>query len=155
VREQCFKPFKLSRTLLSLSVQSCWGQNLQTDQHGGACGCGRAHFRSPEPSLRLQEVREPLEGFQYDQLQRIFSILGTPTPEIWHGLEHSLHWQRNSQSIREVQPGHTEQLEAHLVASNPSLASEPRKDAAVDLLRKCVSVLAFVGTRAPLGRITC
>jgi hypothetical protein len=84
----------------------------------------------------VQELREPLDAFQLDQLKRIFDILGVPSVETWPALEQSSHWQNNSQGVRSVKAEHAPRLEEHLIAQNPDLASDPRKDAAVDLLKR-------------------
>ena len=100
---------------------------------------------SPRSDARshVQEVREPLDAFQLDQLQRIFALLGAPSEAAWPALAHAAHWAANTQGVRDVRPEHAPCLEAHLLACNPGLAQDRRKDAAVDLLTQCEPTLAF------------
>jgi hypothetical protein len=92
----------------------------------------------------MQEVREPLDAFQYDQFQRIVAVLGAPSVERWPALEHTMHWKNNTQGVRGMKVEHTPDLKKHLMAQNPQMADDPRKDAAMDLLNWCVATSCSV-----------
>ena len=89
---------------------------------------------------RTQEVREPLDAFQLDQLQRIFQLLGTPSEEQWPGLARAAHWQNNTQNVRGTPIDRGTRLEDHLKSCNAALPAEPRWRDVLDLLNKCVAL---------------
>lgn len=85
----------------------------------------------------VQEVREPLDAFQQNQLHRIMSIMGHINEDSWPGIANTVHWKRNTQDIRTPRPEYQERLEQHLLQANPNLKTDPRFAHAVDLAQKC------------------
>jgi hypothetical protein len=98
---------------------------------------GRTHDVSDR--LHMQEVREPLDAFQHDQLHRIMSIMGPFSESVWPGICNTTHWKRNTQHIRTPHREYQECLEAHLLRCNPTLLRDPRFTHAVDLIKQCAS----------------
>lgn len=91
-----------------------------------------------EKACVLQEVREPLDAFQHDQLHKIMSIMGPFSEADWPHITSTLHWKRNTQQIRTPHREYQECLEAHLMRCNPTLARDSRFKQAVDLIKQCV-----------------
>lgn len=87
----------------------------------------------------MQEVREPLDAFQHDQLHKIMSIMGPFSETDWPGITSTLHWKRNTQQIKTPHREYHECLEAHLLRCNPTLSRDPRFERAVDLIKQCGS----------------
>ena len=86
----------------------------------------------------MQEVREPLDAFQADQVQRMFKLLGLPSEEQWPEVQYAHHWRNNSGNVQTCAPAQPVQdLAEHLLASNAALRHEPTWPDAMDLLKKC------------------
>lgn len=88
----------------------------------------------------LQEVRHPLDAFQANQLQQVFSILGPPDPVRWPDIVHMQHWSNNTDNIRANSENHTCQLEAHLKKHNPLLQGDAATAAEMDLMLRCATL---------------
>ncbi|XP_019180298.1 PREDICTED: cyclin-dependent kinase E-1 isoform X2 [Ipomoea nil] len=65
-----------------------------------AVGCIFAELLTLKPLFQGQEVKGPPNPFQLDQLDKIFKVLGHPTPEKWPMLVHLPHWQSDQQHIQ-------------------------------------------------------
>nr|XP_033515306.1 cyclin-dependent kinase E-1-like [Nicotiana tomentosiformis]XP_033515307.1 cyclin-dependent kinase E-1-like [Nicotiana tomentosiformis] len=92
-----------------------------------AVGCIFAELLTLKPLFQGQEVKGTPNPFQLDQLDKIFKVLGHPTPEKWPTLVNLPHWQSDVQRIQ----GHK--------YDNPALYSVlhlPPKSPAYDLLSK-------------------
>ncbi|KAF6152816.1 hypothetical protein GIB67_004645 [Kingdonia uniflora] len=92
-----------------------------------AVGCIFAELLTLKPLFQGVEVKATPNPFQLDQLDKIFKVLGHPTPEKWQMLVHLPHWQSDQQHIQ----GHK--------YDNPGLYSVvhlPQKSPAYDLLSK-------------------
>ncbi|KAF9610226.1 hypothetical protein IFM89_021419 [Coptis chinensis] len=92
-----------------------------------AVGCIFAELLTLKPLFQGVEVKATPNPFQLDQLDKIFKVLGHPTPEKWPTLVNLPHWQSDQQHIQ----GHKYE--------NPGLHSVvhlPQKSPAYDLLSK-------------------
>lgn len=62
-----------------------------------------------------QERKQPGAPFQFDQLDKIFKVLGHPNPRTWPLIEQLPHWSNNTENIRVKKPEWgSSRLEAHL-----------------------------------------
>eukprot|EP00249_Psilotum_nudum_P023502 c28899_g1_i1 orf=224-1315(+) len=92
-----------------------------------AVGCIFAELLTLKPLFQGMEDKNTPNPFQIDQLDKIFKVLGHPTPEKWPTLVNLHHWQTNKQLIQ----GHK--------YDNPGLHSIvhlSQKSPAYDLLSK-------------------
>ncbi|KAK9162280.1 hypothetical protein Syun_003182 [Stephania yunnanensis] len=92
-----------------------------------AVGCIFAELLTLKPLFQGVEVKAPANPFQLDQLDKIFKVLGHPTPEKWPTLVSLPHWQSDQQHIQ----GHKYE--------SPGLHNVvhlPQKQPAYDLLSK-------------------
>lgn len=92
-----------------------------------AVGCIFAELLTLKPLFQGVEVKATPNPFQLDQLDKIFKVLGHPTPEKWPTLLNLPHWQSDQQHIQ----GHKYE--------NPGLYNVvhlPQKHPAYDLLSK-------------------
>lgn len=65
--------------------------------------------------MQGQERKQPGAPFQFDQLDRIFKVLGHPTARGWPLIEQLPHWANNKENIRVKKPDWSaNRLEAHL-----------------------------------------
>ncbi|XP_027769087.1 cyclin-dependent kinase E-1 isoform X4 [Solanum pennellii] len=97
-----------------------------------AVGCIFAELLTLKPLFQGQEVKGTPNPFQLDQLDKIFKVLGHPTPEKWPTLVNLPHWQSDVQRIQ----GHK--------YDNPALYSVLHmspKSPAYDLLSKMLDAL--------------
>ncbi|KAL9158709.1 hypothetical protein ABFS82_08G087100 [Erythranthe guttata] len=92
-----------------------------------AVGCIFAELLTLKPLFQGQEVKGTPNPFQLDQLDKIFKVLGHPTPEKWPMLVHLPHWQTDLQHIQ----GHT-----YNNAGLYNVIHLSPKNAAYDLLSK-------------------
>lgn len=101
-----------------------------------AVGCIFAELLTLKPLFQGVEVKGTPNPFQFDQLDKIFKVLGHPTPEKWPTLVNLLHWQSDLQHIQgrkyDNQPGLSNVV--HLSQKNPAydllskmLEYDPRK----------------------------
>lgn len=65
-----------------------------------AVGCIFAELLTLKPLFQGQEVKGTPNPFQLDQLDKIFKVLGHPTPEKWPTLVNLPHWQSDVQRIQ-------------------------------------------------------
>ncbi|KAK1262893.1 Cyclin-dependent kinase E-1 [Acorus gramineus] len=65
-----------------------------------AVGCIFAELLTLKPLFQGVEVKNPPNPFQLDQLDKIFKVLGHPTPEKWPTLVNLPHWQNDQQHIQ-------------------------------------------------------
>ncbi|XP_051127024.1 cyclin-dependent kinase E-1 isoform X2 [Andrographis paniculata] len=65
-----------------------------------AVGCIFAELLTLKPLFQGQEVKGTPNPFQLDQLDKIFRVLGHPTPEKWPTLVNLPHWQADVQHIQ-------------------------------------------------------
>ncbi|KAL2941902.1 Cyclin-dependent kinase E-1 [Bienertia sinuspersici] len=65
-----------------------------------AVGCIFAELLTLKPLFQGAEVKGTPNHFQLDQLDKIFKVLGHPTPEKWPILANLPHWQQDSQHIQ-------------------------------------------------------
>ncbi|XP_075514683.1 cyclin-dependent kinase E-1-like isoform X1 [Primulina tabacum] len=65
-----------------------------------AVGCIFAELLMLKPLFQGQEVKGTPNPFQLDQLDKIFKVLGHPTPEKWPMLVNLPHWQSDLQHIQ-------------------------------------------------------
>lgn len=78
-------------------------------------GCIFAELLTLRPLFQGQERKQPGAPFQLDQLERIFRVLGQPSPLAWPHLEQLPHWANNTENIRVKRPEWgANRLEAHL-----------------------------------------
>ncbi|WIA31193.1 hypothetical protein OEZ86_001193 [Tetradesmus obliquus] len=78
-------------------------------------GCIVAELLTLRPLFQGQERKQPGAPFQLDQLERIFRVLGQPSPLAWPHLEQLPHWANNTENIRVKRPEWgANRLEAHL-----------------------------------------
>ncbi|KAI3879750.1 hypothetical protein MKX03_000369 [Papaver bracteatum] len=92
-----------------------------------AVGCIFAELLTLKPLFQGVEVKATQNPFQLNQLEKIFKVLGHPTPEKWPTLVNLPHWQSDQQHIQ------------GLKYENPGLYSVvhlPQKSPAYDLLSK-------------------
>ncbi|KAG0460822.1 hypothetical protein HPP92_021119 [Vanilla planifolia] len=92
-----------------------------------AVGCIFAELLTLKPLFQGVEVKGTSNPFQFDQLDKIFKVLGHPTPDKWPTLVHLPHWQNDQQHIQ------------GLKYDNPCLHNYvhlPPKSPAYDLLSK-------------------
>jgi len=68
-----------------------------------AVGCIFGELLTLKPLFQGLEDKSGSNPFQYDQLEKIFTALGTPTTSNWPTLDQHPHWQANLKGIREVQ----------------------------------------------------
>ncbi|GAV68680.1 Pkinase domain-containing protein [Cephalotus follicularis] len=92
-----------------------------------AVGCIFAELLTLKPLFQGQEAKSTPNPFQFDQLDKIFKILGHPTLEKWPTLANLPHWQSDSQHI---QTRKYENIGLH------SVVHLSQKSAAYDLLSK-------------------
>ncbi|XP_044486105.1 cyclin-dependent kinase E-1-like [Mangifera indica] len=92
-----------------------------------AVGCIFAELLTLKPLFQGAEAKTTQNPFQLDQLDKIFKILGHPTPEKWPTLASLPHWQSDSQHIQ-----------GHKYESNGlyNVVHLPPKSPAYDLLSK-------------------
>ncbi|XP_064947061.1 cyclin-dependent kinase E-1-like isoform X2 [Musa acuminata AAA Group] len=91
-----------------------------------AVGCIFAELLTLKPLFQGVEVKSPANPFQLDQLDKIFKVLGHPTPERWPTVVNLPHWQNDQQHIQ----GHNENHGLH------NFVSVPQKSPAFDLLSR-------------------
>ncbi|KAH9311397.1 hypothetical protein KI387_026432 [Taxus chinensis] len=92
-----------------------------------AVGCIFAELLTLKPLFQGVEVKVAPNPFQLDQLDKIFKVLGHPTPEKWPTLVNLPHWHTNKQHIQ----GHKyENMGLH------NVVHLPHKSPAYDLLSK-------------------
>ncbi|RWR84177.1 cyclin-dependent kinase E-1-like protein isoform X1 [Cinnamomum micranthum f. kanehirae] len=92
-----------------------------------AVGCIFAELLTLKPLFQGAEVKAQANPFQLDQLDKIFKVLGHPTPEKWPTLVNLPHWLQDQQHIQQRK------------YDNPGLFSVvhlPPKSPAYDLLSK-------------------
>ncbi|KAF6264220.1 cdc2-like protein kinase-like protein [Scenedesmus sp. NREL 46B-D3] len=78
-------------------------------------GCIFAELLTLRPLFQGQERKQPGAPFQLDQLERIFRVLGHPSPRAWPHLEQLPHWANNTENIRvKRNEWGGNRLEAHL-----------------------------------------
>lgn len=65
-----------------------------------AVGCIFAELLTLKPLFQGAEVKGTPNHFQLDQLDKIFKVLGHPTPDKWPMLVNLPHWQHDSQHIQ-------------------------------------------------------
>ncbi|XP_062148377.1 cyclin-dependent kinase E-1 [Alnus glutinosa] len=65
-----------------------------------AVGCIFAELLTLKPLFQGAEVKATPNPFQLDQLDKIFKVLGHPTPEKWPTLPNLPHWQQDVQHIQ-------------------------------------------------------
>lgn len=65
-----------------------------------AVGCIFAELLTLKPLFQGQEVKGTPNPFQLDQLDKIFKVLGHPTPEKWPTLVNLPHWHADVQRIQ-------------------------------------------------------
>uniref|UniRef100_A0A7N0ZXN1 Protein kinase domain-containing protein n=3 Tax=Kalanchoe fedtschenkoi TaxID=63787 RepID=A0A7N0ZXN1_KALFE len=65
-----------------------------------AVGCIFAELLTLKPLFQGAEVKATQNPFQLDQLDKIFKVLGHPTPEKWPTLVNLPHWQSDVQHIQ-------------------------------------------------------
>uniref|UniRef100_A0A803L4W3 Protein kinase domain-containing protein n=1 Tax=Chenopodium quinoa TaxID=63459 RepID=A0A803L4W3_CHEQI len=65
-----------------------------------AVGCIFAELLTLKPLFQGAEVKGTPNHFQLDQLDKIFKVLGHPTPEKWPILANLPHWQQDTQHIQ-------------------------------------------------------
>ncbi|KAF8405711.1 hypothetical protein HHK36_007788 [Tetracentron sinense] len=65
-----------------------------------AVGCIFAELMTLKPLFQGVEVKATPNPFQLDQLDKIFKVLGHPTPEKWPTLVNLPHWQMDVQHIQ-------------------------------------------------------
>ncbi|KAF5190943.1 Cyclin-dependent kinase, partial [Thalictrum thalictroides] len=65
-----------------------------------AVGCIFAELLTLKPLFQGVEVKATPNPFQLDQLDKIFKVLGHPTPEKWPTLVNLPHWQSDQQHIQ-------------------------------------------------------
>nr|QYW07095.1 E-type cyclin-dependent kinase [Dimocarpus longan] len=65
-----------------------------------AVGCIFAELLTLKPLFQGAEAKSTQNPFQFDQLDKIFKILGHPTPEKWPTLASLPHWSSDSQHIQ-------------------------------------------------------
>ncbi|PIA47441.1 hypothetical protein AQUCO_01400239v1 [Aquilegia coerulea] len=65
-----------------------------------AVGCIFAELLTLKPLFQGVEVKATPNPFQLDQLDKIFKVLGHPTPEKWPTLVNLPHWQTDQQHIQ-------------------------------------------------------
>lgn len=65
-----------------------------------AVGCIFAELLTLKPLFQGAEAKSTQNPFQFDQLDKIFKILGHPTPEKWPTLVSLPHWNSDSQHIQ-------------------------------------------------------
>lgn len=65
-----------------------------------AVGCIFAELLTLKPLFQGAEVKATPNPFQLDQLDKIFKVLGHPTPEKWPALVNLPHWQSDMQHIQ-------------------------------------------------------
>ncbi|XP_074590244.1 cyclin-dependent kinase E-1 isoform X2 [Curcuma longa] len=92
-----------------------------------AVGCIFAELLTLKPLFQGVEVKATPNPFQLDQLDKIFKVLGHPTPERWPTLVNLPYWQNDQQHIQ----GH--KYENHGLHNFVNL---PQKSPAYDLLSK-------------------
>ncbi|XP_058097241.1 cyclin-dependent kinase E-1 isoform X2 [Magnolia sinica] len=93
-----------------------------------AVGCIFAELLTLKPLFQGVEVKATPNPFQLDQLDKIFKVLGHPTPEKWPMLVHLPHWLSDQQRIQ-----------GHKYNESPGLFSFvhlSQKSPAYDLLSK-------------------
>ncbi|URD83975.1 Cyclin-dependent kinase [Musa troglodytarum] len=91
-----------------------------------AVGCIFAELLTLKPLFQGVEVKGTPNPFQLDQLDKIFKVLGHPTPERWPTLVNLPQWQNDQQHIQ----GHNENHGLH------NFVSVPQKSPAFDLLSR-------------------
>ncbi|KAK4761001.1 hypothetical protein SAY87_005894 [Trapa incisa] len=92
-----------------------------------AVGCIFAELITLKPLFQGQEVKATQNPFQFDQLDKIFKVLGHPTVEKWPILANLPHWQQDVQHIQR------RKYETNGIGTVVPL---PAKSAAFDLLSK-------------------
>ncbi|KAJ0989885.1 hypothetical protein J5N97_008241 [Dioscorea zingiberensis] len=92
-----------------------------------AVGCIFAELLTLKPLFQGVEVKAMPNPFQLDQLDKIFKVLGHPTPEKWPTLVNLPYWQNDQQHIQ----GHK-----YDNAGLHSYVHLPQKNPAYDLLSK-------------------
>ncbi|KAJ4773502.1 Protein kinase superfamily protein [Rhynchospora pubera] len=65
-----------------------------------AVGCIFAELITLKPLFQGVEVKATPNPFQFDQLDKIFKVLGHPTTEKWPTLANLPHWQNDQQNIQ-------------------------------------------------------
>ncbi|XP_074307903.1 cyclin-dependent kinase E-1 isoform X2 [Silene latifolia] len=65
-----------------------------------AVGCIFAELITLKPLFQGAEVKGTPNHFQLDQLDKIFKVLGHPTPDKWPILANLPHWQQDAQNIQ-------------------------------------------------------
>lgn len=69
-----------------------------------AAGCIFAELMTLRPLFQGSERKQAGAPFQFDQVDRIFRVLGHPSPGNWPLLEHLHHWHDNTENIRTKRP---------------------------------------------------
>ena len=87
----------------------------------------------------MQEVRSPLDAFQRNQLDQIFTILGHPDERAWPDIGLMPHWALDTQRIRTPLPEHKCQMESYLQKLNPTIPPDPNRFAIFDLMKRCAT----------------
>eukprot|EP00898_Chlorokybus_atmophyticus_P009082 jgi/Chlat1/9175/Chrsp97S08449 len=94
-----------------------------------AVGCIFAELITLKPLFQGNEEKSSGNAFQADQLDKIFRVLGHPTPEAWPGLAHLPLWQKNAGNIKSKR--YAQPMLQHV-------CNLPPKSAAYDLLVKMI-----------------
>ncbi|KAK8963241.1 Cyclin-dependent kinase E-1 [Platanthera guangdongensis] len=92
-----------------------------------AVGCIFAELLNLKPLFQGAEVKGTPNPFQADQLDKIFKVLGNPTPEKWPTLIHLPHYQSDQHHVQTVK---------YESSSLHSYVHLPPKSPAYDLLSK-------------------
>ncbi|KIZ03681.1 cyclin-dependent kinase 8/11 [Monoraphidium neglectum] len=65
-----------------------------------AAGCIFAELMTLRPLFQGSERKQAGAPFQFDQIDRIFRVLGHPSSKTWPLLEHLPHWHDNTENVR-------------------------------------------------------
>lgn len=123
-----------------------------------AAACIFAELLMLKPLFQGQEKKQGGNPFQGDQLERVFRLLGTPSPSTWPELEHLPHWHDNTDNVRQRRPDYPSQhgpaLQQHLLTACRELAASRGMLCALQPNSQLVALLLRMLDYNPATRIT-